>query len=75
MGAVIASHYLATDWSLSFIVPGIIIAISGVVIFLFLPEYPADVGCSSPKKANPGVNNSMKSSSQPRVSKMNLTGT
>lgn len=69
MGAVIASHYTSTDWSLSFIVPGIIIAISGVVIFLFLPEYPADVGCTSPKKVNQGLNNSMKCSSQPRVSK------
>uniref|UniRef100_A0A8D8RLU4 Sugar phosphate exchanger 2 n=1 Tax=Cacopsylla melanoneura TaxID=428564 RepID=A0A8D8RLU4_9HEMI len=52
MGAVIASHYLESDWSLSFRVPGIIIAVSGVVILLFLPEYPSDVGCTTVKRPN-----------------------
>ncbi|XP_026679635.1 glucose-6-phosphate exchanger SLC37A2-like isoform X2 [Diaphorina citri] len=66
MGAVIASHYLATDWSLSFIVPGIIIMVSGVVMFLFLPEYPSDVGCTTPKKSNGGVTPNIKCPTQPR---------
>jgi Sugar phosphate permease len=70
MGAVIASHYLATDWSLSFIVPGIIIMVSGVVMFLFLPEYPSDVGCTTPKKSNGGVTPNIKCPTQPRVSEI-----
>lgn len=52
IGALIASHYVETDWSYSFIVPGVIMSVSGVIVFLFLPEYPADVGCASPRKGN-----------------------
>ncbi|XP_008481754.1 glucose-6-phosphate exchanger SLC37A2-like [Diaphorina citri] len=46
VGGLIASYYLTTDWSLSFIVPGIMMSLSGIVIFLFLPETPSSVGCS-----------------------------
>ncbi|KAL1454916.1 hypothetical protein WDU94_009045 [Cyamophila willieti] len=70
MGAVIASHYLATDWSMSFRVPGVIIAVSGVVILLFLPEYPSDVGCTTPKRPNGAVTNNMKCAPQNRDKEM-----
>lgn len=57
VGALIASYYLTIDWSLSFIVPGVMMIISGVVVFLFLPETPASVGCSiAPLPENRGIN-------------------
>ena len=35
-GAAVAGHFVDTDWGLSFIVPGIIIACTGILVFLFL---------------------------------------
>ncbi|XP_032622995.1 glucose-6-phosphate exchanger SLC37A2 isoform X1 [Chelonoidis abingdonii] len=48
LGSLIAGVWVSSDWGLSFIVPGIIIAIMGIVCFLFLVEYPEDVDCSPP---------------------------
>jgi OPA family glycerol-3-phosphate transporter-like MFS transporter 1/2 len=45
LGSLIAGEYVEEDWSLSFIVPGILIAAMGFVIFLFLVVRPADVDC------------------------------
>uniref|UniRef100_A0A8C8RSS0 Glucose-6-phosphate exchanger SLC37A2 n=1 Tax=Pelusios castaneus TaxID=367368 RepID=A0A8C8RSS0_9SAUR len=49
LGSLIAGVWVSSDWGLSFIVPGIIIAVMGVVCFLFLVEYPEDVDCSLPQ--------------------------
>ncbi|KAL0192547.1 hypothetical protein M9458_010843, partial [Cirrhinus mrigala] len=38
LGSLIAGVYVSSAWGLSFIVPGIIIAIAGVICFLFLIE-------------------------------------
>lgn len=45
LGTLIAAQYVETDWALSFIVPGIIIAGSGFLLFLFLVDSPEIVGC------------------------------
>ncbi|CAL8265910.1 unnamed protein product [Lota lota] len=38
LGSLIAGYYVSSNWGMSFIVPGIIIAAMGVVCFLFLIE-------------------------------------
>lgn len=38
LGSLIAGYWVSSNWGLSFIVPGIIIAVMGVVCFLFLIE-------------------------------------
>ncbi|XP_075765410.1 glucose-6-phosphate exchanger SLC37A2 isoform X1 [Pelodiscus sinensis] len=48
LGSLIAGVWVSSAWGLSFIVPGIIVAIMGLVCFLFLVEYPEDVDCSPP---------------------------
>lgn len=45
LGTVIAGYYVETDWGMSFITPGIIIAIAGFLLFLFLVDSPDLVGC------------------------------
>ncbi|XP_069080651.1 glucose-6-phosphate exchanger SLC37A2 isoform X1 [Pleurodeles waltl] len=50
LGSLIAGAFVSTSWGLSFIVPGITIAALGVICFLFLIEYPDDVGCSLPQQ-------------------------
>ncbi|KAM2281449.1 hypothetical protein ACFX1S_042049 [Malus domestica] len=60
-GSLVASALLGYGWGWSFVVPGLIIATVGVVVFLFLPVSPEDVGASeedellSPKKIGAGV--------------------
>ncbi|KAB2598510.1 glycerol-3-phosphate transporter 1 [Pyrus ussuriensis x Pyrus communis] len=60
-GSLVASALLGYGWGWSFVVPGLIIATVGVVVFLFLPVSPEDVGASeedelhSPKKIGEGV--------------------
>ncbi|KAJ8379157.1 hypothetical protein AAFF_G00230690 [Aldrovandia affinis] len=43
LGSLIAGYWVSTNWGLSFIVPGLIIAAMGVVCFLFLIEHPNDL--------------------------------
>ncbi|KAI4886548.1 hypothetical protein NFI96_027113 [Prochilodus magdalenae] len=43
LGSLIAGYYVSSNWGLSFIVPGIIIAVMGVICFLFLIEHPNDL--------------------------------
>ncbi|KAK9497250.1 hypothetical protein O3M35_004605 [Rhynocoris fuscipes] len=50
IGTLMASAYLETDWGLSFIVPGMVIAIVGFINFLFLVEKPEDIGFIPPNK-------------------------
>lgn len=38
LGSLIAGYYVSSNWGLSFIVPGIIIAAMGVICFFFLIE-------------------------------------
>ncbi|NXO02765.1 G6PT2 protein, partial [Rhinopomastus cyanomelas] len=46
LGSLIAAYWVSTCWGLSFVIPGVIIAVMGIVCFLFLIEHPKDVSCS-----------------------------
>nr|CAD7597462.1 unnamed protein product [Timema genevievae] len=48
LGSVIAGEFVETNWGVSFIVPGAIIAFGGFIIFLFLVENPSNVHCDLP---------------------------
>lgn len=61
-GSLVASALLTYGWGWSFVVPGIIIAFVGIVVFLFLPVSPEYVGADgeedelhSPKKSGEGL--------------------
>ncbi|XP_022732238.1 putative glycerol-3-phosphate transporter 4 [Durio zibethinus] len=43
-GSLLAAGVLDYGWGWSFIVPGALIASSGVLVYLFLPAYPEDIG-------------------------------
>ncbi|XP_022737937.1 putative glycerol-3-phosphate transporter 4 isoform X2 [Durio zibethinus] len=43
-GSLLAAAVLDSGWGWSFIVPGALIASSGVLVYLFLPAYPEDIG-------------------------------
>lgn len=43
LGSLIAGVYVSSAWGLSFIVPGIIIACTGVICFFFLVESKSHV--------------------------------
>ncbi|XP_037912706.1 glucose-6-phosphate exchanger SLC37A2 isoform X1 [Hermetia illucens] len=60
LGSVIAAAYVESDWSLSFIVPGIIMGCVGFIIFLFLVDSPDLVGCHTP---NLGIHRRVSSAS------------
>ncbi|CAN9501174.1 unnamed protein product [Ophioblennius macclurei] len=49
LGSLIAGAFVSSSWGLSFIVPGIIIACTGVLCFFFLVEKPEDVNCTTPQ--------------------------
>jgi OPA family glycerol-3-phosphate transporter-like MFS transporter 1/2 len=44
LGTYIAAHYVDSDWSMSFIVPGFIMGIVGFLNFIFLVDSPELVG-------------------------------
>ncbi|PWA14610.1 hypothetical protein CCH79_00017617, partial [Gambusia affinis] len=49
LGSLIAGVFVSSEWGMSFIVPGLIIAAAGILCFFFLVEKPEDVDCSSPQ--------------------------
>ncbi|KAK4323135.1 hypothetical protein Pmani_006137 [Petrolisthes manimaculis] len=55
LGTLIASAFVTYNWSLSFVVPGIIIASLGVVVLFFLIPEPAMVGLPNPNAQKEGV--------------------
>lgn len=64
-GSLIASAMLSYGWGWSFVVPGLLIAFLGLVVFLLLPVGPESVGAdgnedlSSPKKSSDEVTESL----------------
>lgn len=73
LGSLIAGAWVSSEWGLSFIVPGIIIAAVGIVCFFFLVEHPEDVGCNPPlqhdasdEKDPEGVTSEDRSSTDPK---------
>jgi len=65
VGTLMASAFLETDWGLSFMVPGLVIAIAGFINFMFLVESPEDVGCEVPHRPN-SPNMSKREADSPR---------
>ncbi|XP_051258847.1 glucose-6-phosphate exchanger SLC37A1 isoform X1 [Dicentrarchus labrax] len=65
LGSLIAGYWVSSNWGLSFIVPGLIIAAMGVICFLFLIEHPNDLksihapNCSPGKSQVPNKRNGM----------------
>lgn len=53
LGSLIAGAFVSSAWGLSFIVPGAIIAGTGLLCFFFLVDKPEDVGCTSPQQQGP----------------------
>lgn len=65
-GSLVASALLKYGWGWSMVVPGLMIAFVGMVVFLFLPVSPDSVGAnvdeddvSSPKKSGEGVSDDL----------------
>ena len=50
-GSLLAASVLEYGWGWSFIVPGGFIFLGGIMVYLFLPAYPEDVGFSSPNSS------------------------
>lgn len=46
LGAYIAGYFVASNWGLSFIVPGAVLGAVGLILFLFLVPHPEDVNCN-----------------------------
>lgn len=55
LGTLIAGYYVESNWGNSFIVPGLIMALMGFLVFLFLVVYPEDVGCTPAEPSLPSV--------------------
>lgn len=51
-GSLIAASVLQYGWGWSFILPGEFIFVSGLLVYLFLPAYPEDIGFSSPNDSH-----------------------
>ncbi|KAG7330893.1 hypothetical protein KOW79_004862 [Hemibagrus wyckioides] len=51
LGSLIAAYYVSSNWGMSFIVPGIIIAVMGIICFLFLIEHPNDLKAAMTQNA------------------------
>ncbi|KAL5569927.1 hypothetical protein UlMin_026502 [Ulmus minor] len=68
-GSLLASALLSYGWGWSFVVPGLLIAFVGLVVFFFLPVSPDSVGVDkeedemdSPKKSGEGLSEPLLSS-------------
>ncbi|KAK6275042.1 hypothetical protein POUND7_004751 [Theobroma cacao] len=52
-GSLLAAAVLDYGWGWSFIVPGALIASAGVLVYLFLPAYPEDIGFAGANASTP----------------------
>lgn len=52
LGATIAGYFVEKDWGLSFMVPGAIMIVVGLILFLFLVPAPKDVHLPPPLDLN-----------------------
>eukprot|EP01018_Ginkgo_biloba_P035142 Gb_05694 [translate_table: standard] len=58
-GSLIAASVLQYGWGWSFILPGALIALGGVMVFFFLVVNPEDVGFQSPYKTSSNENQTL----------------
>ncbi|XP_040278660.1 glucose-6-phosphate exchanger SLC37A1 isoform X2 [Bufo bufo] len=54
-GSLIAGFWVSSCWGMSFVVPGVIIGVMGIVCFLFLIEHPRDIKIENPPLSPPNV--------------------
>ncbi|XP_023273415.1 glucose-6-phosphate exchanger SLC37A1 isoform X1 [Seriola lalandi dorsalis] len=54
LGSLIAGYWVSSNWGLSFIVPGLLIAAMGIVCFFFLIEHPNDLKSIYAQNSSPG---------------------
>ncbi|KAG4117230.1 hypothetical protein ERO13_D12G216400v2 [Gossypium hirsutum] len=54
-GSLLAAAVLDYGWGWSFIVPGALIASAGVLVYLFLPAYPEDIGFCGVTDSSPNL--------------------
>ncbi|KAM1024430.1 hypothetical protein ACFX13_038433 [Malus domestica] len=54
-GSLLAASVLDYGWGWCFIVPGVFIAVGGVIVFFFLAAYPEDIGFSFPPNSAPNL--------------------
>ncbi|XP_069115641.1 glucose-6-phosphate exchanger SLC37A2-like isoform X4 [Argopecten irradians] len=59
LGSLIAGAFVNGAWGWSFVLPGIIIAGLGVLVFVFLVPDPKDVGCTLPDHQGTSVTTSV----------------
>ncbi|CAK9857434.1 unnamed protein product [Sphagnum jensenii] len=52
LGSLIAAAVLQYGWGWSFVLPGLLLVLGGVMVFFFLVVEPADVGFESPYETN-----------------------
>lgn len=52
LGSLVAGYYVERDWSMSFIMPGFIMGIVGIIIFLFLVDSPEIVGIQTSRSGS-----------------------
>lgn len=45
LGSLVAGYYVERDWSMSFIMPALVMGIVGIILFMFLVDSPEIVGC------------------------------
>jgi OPA family glycerol-3-phosphate transporter-like MFS transporter 1/2 len=69
-GALVAGIFAADNWGLSFIVPGLIVVIIGVLIFFFLVPDPSIVGLSQETDQQLESTHSSKSSSSSSITQL-----
>jgi OPA family glycerol-3-phosphate transporter-like MFS transporter 1/2 len=50
LGSLIAAGVLKYGWGWSFVVPGIILALGGLLVWFFLVVEPSDVGLPTPSE-------------------------
>ncbi|GMJ00429.1 glycerol-3-phosphate permease 4 [Hibiscus trionum] len=67
-GSLLAAAVLDYGWGWSFIVPGALIALAGVLVYLFLPAYPEDFGFGG-ANASPSNLDSMSCEEEDRIQK------
>lgn len=61
LGAYIAGVFVSYDWGLSFVVPGAICGVVGVLVVLFLTPYPEEVDCVPPRRSSTSLQTSLSS--------------
>eukprot|EP00092_Neocalanus_flemingeri_P004404 GFUD01004737.1.p1 GENE.GFUD01004737.1~~GFUD01004737.1.p1 ORF type:complete len:547 (+),score=83.87 GFUD01004737.1:215-1855(+) len=52
LGALLAGAFVNENWGLSFAIPGLLISLVGILIYLFLITEPSAVGITAPKQGN-----------------------